>query len=107
MNNTMNNTPPIWHHLSTETLTEHLEVDAAYGLSEHEAANRREKFGLNRLTPKKGKSAIMLFLSQFHHSLIYILLVSGLVTGFLKSWLDASVIFGVVLVNAISVSSRK
>jgi magnesium-transporting ATPase (P-type) len=102
MNNTMNNSPPpIWHHLPTETLPEHLGVDAASGFSEHEAANRREKIGLNRLTPKKGKSAIMLFLSQFHHSLIYILLVSGFVTGFLKSSLDAGVIFGVVLVNAV------
>jgi cation-transporting P-type ATPase F len=93
--------PPIWHHLPTETLPGILEVDTGIGLSEPEAVKRREKFGLNRLTPKKGKSAILLFLSQFHHPLIYILLVSGFVTGFLKSWVDASVIFGVVLVNAI------
>lgn len=94
-------TPPIWHHFPTETLPEYMGVDATCGLSKGEAANRREKFGLNSLTPKKGKSAIMLFLSQFHHPLIYILLVSGFVTGFLKSWVDASVIFGVVLINAI------
>jgi magnesium-transporting ATPase (P-type) len=94
-------TTPLWHHLPTETLPQHLEVDVTRGLSEHEAAVRRERYGQNRLTPKKGKSAIVLFLSQFHHPLIYILLVSGFVTGFLKSWVDASVIFGVVLVNAI------
>ncbi|MBS3965113.1 MAG: cation-transporting P-type ATPase [Methylomonas sp.] len=98
----MNDTKqPLWHHLATETLPQHLEVDAARGLSEQEVVERREKYGLNRLTPKKGKSAIMLFLSQFHHPLIYILLVAGFITGFLKSWVDASVIFGVVLVNAI------
>ncbi len=94
-------TTPLWHHLPTETTPQHLDVDAARGLSEHEVASRRERFGPNRLTPKKGKSAIVLFLSQFHHPLIYILLVSGFVTGFLKSWVDASVIFGVVLVNAV------
>jgi len=94
-------TPPLWHHMPTETLPDYLGVDAASGLSESEAANRRNKFGFNRLTPKKGKSAIILFLSQFHHPLIYILLVSGFVTGFLKSWVDAGVIFGVVLINAI------
>ncbi len=91
----------LWHHLPTETLPQHLEVDAVRGLSELEVAGRRERFGTNSLTPKKGKSVIVLFLAQFHNPLIYILLLSGFVTGFLKSWVDASVIFGVVLVNAV------
>lgn len=50
-----------------------------------------------RLTPNKGKSAIVLFLTKFYHPLIYILLVSGLVTCFLKGWVDSAVIFGAVI----------
>ena len=41
------------------------------------------------------------FLFQFHHPLIYVLLGATAVTGLLGEWVDAGVIFGVVLVNAI------
>ena len=42
----------------------------------------------------------MRFLLQFHQPLIYILLAAGTVTALLQEWVDAGVIFGVVLVNA-------
>lgn len=90
-----------WHHVPAGSVPELLGVDAARGLGESEVERRRERHGPNRLTPKRGKSAIALFLSQFHHPLIYILLVSAGVTGFLKSWVDSAVIFGVVFVNAV------
>jgi magnesium-transporting ATPase (P-type) len=70
-------------------------------LAEQEAERRLERFGPNRLTPRKGKGPLRLFLSQFHQPLIYILLVSGAVTAFLQEWVDSGVIFGVVLVNAV------
>jgi Ca2+-transporting ATPase len=38
---------------------------------------------------------------QFNQPLVYILLIAGAVTGFLHEWVDASVIVGVVLVNAV------
>ena len=38
---------------------------------------------------------------QFHHPLIYILLAASIITALLGEWVDSSVIFGVVLVNAI------
>ncbi len=98
----MRNSPDrLWHELPPELVPELLNVDPAQGLDEQEVARRREKYGPNRLTPKKGKGPIALFLSQFNDPLIYILLISGLITGVLKGWTDASVIFGVVLLNAI------
>lgn len=90
-----------WHAIPADTLAERFEVNLARGLTEAEAALRLERHGPNRLTPKKGKSALLLFLAQFHHPLIYILLISALVTGFLKGWTDSAVIFGVVLMNAV------
>jgi magnesium-transporting ATPase (P-type) len=90
-----------WHQLPTDALADRLDVDGARGLDEAEVARRRERHGLNRLTPRKGKGPVVLFLSQFHHPLIYILLASALVTGVLKGWVDASVILGVVLLNAV------
>lgn len=79
---------------------ESLRVEISEGLAHAEAEKRKQIHGSNRLTTKKGKSPLILFLSQFHDSLIYILLASALITGFLKSWLDATVIFAVVFLNA-------
>ena len=53
------------------------------------------------LTGKKGKGPLLHFLLQFHQPLIYILLVAGTVTALLQEWVDAVVIYGVVLVNAL------
>jgi magnesium-transporting ATPase (P-type) len=53
------------------------------------------------VTARKGGGPVTLFLSQFHQPLIYSLLVSAVVTGVLKSRVDASVILGVVLLNAV------
>jgi Ca2+-transporting ATPase len=43
----------------------------------------------------------MTFLLQFHQPPVYILLVAGLISGLLGEWLDASVIWAVVLVTGI------
>jgi Ca2+-transporting ATPase len=43
----------------------------------------------------------LLFLSQFNQPLIYILLAAAVITTILKGWVDAGVIYGVVLVNAL------
>jgi len=93
--------PGRWHVPAADAVLQALRVPAEQGLDEKEAARRLQVTGPNRLTPRKGKGPIQLFLSQFHDPLIYILLLSGLITGWLKSWVDASVILGVVLMNAV------
>jgi magnesium-transporting ATPase (P-type) len=90
-----------WHSLASDTLLHDLKTDIQRGLSKSEANARLNKFGSNQLTPRKGKSPFRLFLSQLHQPLVYILLVSAGVTAFLEEWVDSSVIFGVVLINAI------
>jgi hypothetical protein len=74
---------------------------AEAGLDVFEIKHRQERFGLNMLTPHKGKSPFVRFLMEFNNPLIIILLVASLVTAVLKDPLDAFVIFGVVLINAI------
>lgn len=90
-----------WHALPEAQILADLYVDALQGLSTSEIKIRQTQYGANCLTPKKGKSPFILFLSQFHDPLIYILLVSSVITAALKGWVDASVIFGVVFLNAI------
>lgn len=90
-----------WHHLPREKVETLLESDGNKGLDTFEVARRLAHFGPNRLTVKKGKNPLILFFTQFHQPLIYILLAATLVTFLLQEWVDSGVIFGVVLINAI------
>lgn len=90
-----------WHHLPGEEVVELLETDPIKGLDSSEAEAHQQRFGPNRLTQRKGQGPLLRFLLQFHQPLIYILLVATAVTAFLQEWVDAGVIFGVVLVNAV------
>lgn len=78
-----------------------LETDAEDGLSPAEAADRLERLGPNALPRVRRHSPMVRFLLQFHHPLLYILLVSAAVTALLGKPVDASVIFGVVVINAL------
>ncbi|MDD4907422.1 MAG: HAD-IC family P-type ATPase, partial [Candidatus Omnitrophica bacterium] len=91
----------IWHSLPVDEALKRLEVDVSVGLSLGEVQKRRARYGLNQVTPKKGIPFWRRFLLQFHQPLIYILLAATVTTLFLKEWVDASVIFGVVFINAI------
>jgi Ca2+-transporting ATPase len=90
-----------WHHLPRDEIETLLESDAEKGLDTFEVARRQKNFGPNRLTLRKGKSPLVLFLLQFHQPLVYILLGAALVTFALQEWVDSGVIFGVVLVNSV------
>ena len=90
-----------WHHLPREEIIGLLGSDIQRGLDIFEVKHRRQHFGPNVLTPKKGRGPVIRFLLQFHNPLIYILLAATAITAVLKDVIDAAVIFGAVLVNAI------
>jgi len=89
------------HALSVTALLASLKVDAALGLSTDEALLRFRQYGANRLPEPPSKPAWRRFLGQFNQALIYILLCAGAMTAALGEWVDSSVIFGVVLINAV------
>jgi cation-transporting P-type ATPase F len=91
----------LWHSLPVEEVIKGLEVNSSDGLSSDEVKKRRENYGPNQITSKKGVPLWFRFISQFNQPLIYILLAAVAITLSLKEWVDASVIFGVVLVNAL------
>ncbi|MHC1742477.1 MAG: cation-transporting P-type ATPase [Syntrophobacteraceae bacterium] len=90
-----------WHHLPEELLLDLLGAHPEEGLDIFIVEARREHFGPNVLIRKKGRGPFLRFLLQFHQPLVYILMAAGIVTAFAAEWVDASVILGVVLVNAI------
>lgn len=89
-----------WHHLPADEVIDLLDSDKVKGLDLFEVEHRRKHFGPNAITGKKGNGPFLRFLLQFHQPLIYILIAAGTVTALLQEWVDAGVIFGVVLVNA-------
>ncbi len=76
-------------------------VRAHEGLSAAEAARRITRHGSNALPQAPRNGPLKRFLLQFHNLLIYVLLGAGGITLLLGHQVDAGVIFGVVLINAL------
>lgn len=72
-----------------------------HGLNQGQIPALEQQYGPNKLPEAKPRPAYARFLSQFQNVLIYVLVASGCITVLLEHYLDASVIFGVVLINAI------
>lgn len=89
------------HAMSSHEVVLLLETDPRRGLSTDEAARRLERYGRNLLPAAGGGGFLRRALRQFHNPLIYVLMAAAVITAFLHEYVDASVIFGVVLVNAV------
>ena len=92
---------PDWHVRTAEQVAADLKTDRVQGLSADEATRRLARYGLNALTRPGDRSSLVTFLVQFHQPLVYVLLAATIVTAYLGEWVDAGVILGVVLVNAV------
>jgi cation-transporting ATPase F len=75
--------------------------DATHGLRAAEAAARLGRDGPNRMTARRGKSALRRFLDQLVQPLIVVLIAAAVVSTLLGDHVDALVIGAVVLVNAV------
>lgn len=71
------------------------------GLSINESENRLDKYGYNELVEKEKPSEIYKFLVQFTEPLTVLLIIAGIVSVLINDLIDASVIFFVVILNAV------
>lgn len=90
-----------WHTEAVAEVPRLVGTDASSGLSLDEVALRRARFGPNVVSPGRRRGPVVRFLRQFNQPLVYILVVAAVITALLKEWIDATVIFGVVFVNAV------
>lgn len=90
-----------WHAASAENVARHQGVDPAHGLSEEEAATRLQTHGPNTLPQRSGRPGWKRFVDQLRQPLVVVLIIAGAITAGFAEYVDAGVIFGVVLVNAI------
>jgi magnesium-transporting ATPase (P-type) len=88
-----------WHAKPAEAVLRALAARHE-GLREIEARERLARFGPNSLPEAKPRSPLARFAAQFNNLLILVLLAAGLISAGLGHWLDATVILGVILVQA-------
>jgi len=90
-----------WHALSADEAVKRLATSREKGLDAAEATTRLQKYGPNRLPEGKKRSPFMRFLAQFNNILVYVLLGAGFTKLMLSLWVDAAIIFAVVVLNAL------
>ena len=89
-----------WHAIPLRDVFESLGTGPD-GLSGSDAETRLARVGPNTIPTLPRPGPVTRLLKQFHNVLIYILLVAAAVTAVLDHWIDAGVILGVVVINAV------
>ena len=95
------NTQTEWFRLSTEQVTEQLQVDPFFGLNSQAVATQRDLYGPNELTDPPRTPAWKRFLAQFRNLMVYILIGAAVVSAAVGDYKDPIVIGIVLLINAV------
>ncbi|WP_308557438.1 cation-translocating P-type ATPase [uncultured Sneathia sp.] len=91
-----------YFNLDKNKCLEELVTNENTGLTSDEAKLRLEKYGYNKLEEEKKKSILKLLFEQINDVMIYVLLVSAVITVVVnKEITDAVIILIVVLINAV------
>ncbi len=101
MSTTLSPSTTAHHALAAHEVVLLLETDRHRGLTGKEAVARRSRFGANSLPPAEGAGVLVRMLRQLYHPLVFVLLAAGAITAGLGEYVDAAVIFGVVVINAL------
>ncbi len=91
----------VWYALAADAVVKRLETNPKDGLGAEAATRRLREYGPNRLPEGKKQSQLTRFLLQFNNILVYVLLGAGFVKMMVGLWLDAGIILGVVVINAL------
>ena len=90
-----------WTVWETDRILEILETDLKRGLSSEDAAERLSRYGANVLPECAGRSKWRIFIDQFKSLPVALLAAAAGVSIITGGFLDAAVIMGVVVANAI------
>jgi magnesium-transporting ATPase (P-type) len=90
-----------WHAARADEVVKGLATNVENGLDADEASIRLDKHGPNRLPEGKKRGPFARFLAQLNNILVYVLLGAGFIKLMLNLWVDAGIIFGVVILNAL------
>ena len=71
------------------------------GLTDKQAFERKEKFGLNKITETKKTTKLEILVNQFKSFIIWILIIASVISFFIGETVDAIVIIILVIINAV------
>src|SRR6516162_6456660 len=90
-----------WHALSQAEVVKRLATNPEKGLNLSEASARLQKYGPNRLPEGRKRGPLAKFFAHFNNTLMYVLLAAGFTKLMMSLWIDAGIIFAVVVINAL------
>ena len=90
-----------WHVMKLDAVLQQLGVSPDSGLSDGDAQTRLARYGENSLTASKARSDLSIFVDQFNSPPVFLLAGSAVVAVMTGGMVDAAVILGVVLINAV------
>jgi len=90
-----------WHAMPQAEVVERLVTNSEKGLNLSEASARLQQYGPNRLPEGRKRGPFTRFFAQFNNILIYVLLAAGFIKLMLSLWIDAGIIFAVVILNTL------
>ena len=93
-----------WYGMGAQEVLEELETSRRGGLTAAEARRRLERYGENELERPAQESMLRRFLRQMKDPMIVVLLCAAGVSlwaGGGRDWVDAVIILGIVLLNAV------
>lgn len=90
-----------WYKLTASEIKEKLSTDFYNGLDDERVHKLQKKYGKNVFKKEKPHTIVKTIVAQFKSPLVFILLIAGVLTLFLKQYVDTSVIVIVVVINVV------
>ncbi len=90
-----------WYYLEADQVVDELQTNLETGLSDTEVKSRLEKYGLNELVDKGGKSPWLMLWDQLKELMVIILIIAAVVSFLLGEYEDAIIIMAIVVLNAV------
>jgi magnesium-transporting ATPase (P-type) len=90
-----------WHAVDADEVLRRLHSNTQSGLDTDEVSRRLATYGPNQLPQGRKRGPLKRLLMQFNNILIYVLIAAGFIKLMLGLWLDAAIILGVVVINAL------
>ncbi|MFW6260663.1 MAG: cation-transporting P-type ATPase [Spirochaetota bacterium] len=90
-----------WKSSPAATVLEEMGADRERGLSPQQAAERRERYGENRLREGRKTTIVERFVGQFRNVLIYILLIAALFEVLPLVPIDWAIVIGLAFVPVV------
>ncbi|HEX9973537.1 MAG TPA: cation-transporting P-type ATPase, partial [bacterium] len=89
-----------WFNLTVADALHELKADGINGLSDTEAAERLKQHGLNELSEQGRKKPFLLLIEQFTSTLVIILIIAAIISGFLGKPIETIAILTIVFLFA-------